>query len=400
MGTFWRWQCPQGILQGSIRPVNSTKAGGPASRIPSLDGLRALSIVLVLFGHMSGAAIAGVDAKADLGFASGLANLGVRVFFVISGYLITTLLIAESEKTGRIDLGKFYLRRTFRIFPAYYFYLLVIGGASAITALTVTGRDIVYALTYTMNMQTDRSWSVGHAWSLSVEEQFYLLWPVAVRYLGHRFSQRLALATIALCPLIRLTWAAALPEHHGLIGEAFPTVADTIATGCVMAGIRHEIGDVALWRRLKPLYRLVSHPAVLLALPVLAIVIELNHHHARPYWLVGETALNVSIALLVNRVIRSSDDLPGRLLNWGPLVWVGTLSYSIYLWQQPFMDLTRNDWTTSLPTSLGLMLAAACFSFYFVEKPILALRRTVEKRLYGTKPKPEATPKVAGVDGA
>lgn len=370
----------------------------PSARIPSLDGLRAVSILLVLFGHMTETWLSGTSHRLDLGAAGDLSNLGVRVFFVISGYLITSLLIAETEKTGRIDLGKFYLRRTFRIFPAYYFYILVVAAASTFTTLAVTARDILHTLTYTVNFQPERSWSMGHAWSLSVEEQFYLLWPVAVRFLGHLSSLRLALAVVFLCPPIRILWAMALPEYQGLIGEAFPTVADTIATGCVMAGIRHRVGDAKLWKRLEPVYRLARRPAVLLLLPVLAVAIELNHQHARPYWLVGETVLNLSIALLIDRVIRSAKDLPGRILNWRPLVWVGTLSYSLYLWQQPFLDRSRQEWSTSTPLNLALLLVAACFSFYLVEKPMLTLRQRVEKRLY--RPKPTTTPLPAGADGA
>jgi len=110
----------------------------------------------------------------------------------------------------------------------------------------------------------------------------------------------------------------------------------------------------------------------------------------------------VSIALIINRVIRSSDDLPGRVLNWRPLVWMGTLSYSIYLWQQPFLDSSRHELSTSLPMSLVFMLAAACLSFYLVEKPMLALRQRAEKRLYGAKPKPgpQSAHETTGADGA
>ena len=127
-------------------------------RVPSLDGLRAVSIALVIFSHLCGT-------RGFLGERVGnvfaLGELGVTVFFVISGYLITTLLLAEIETTGRISLPRFYLRRTFRIVPAYYAFL---AGAVALAAAGLIGlqpADIGHAVTYTSNYYPGRAWPVG-----------------------------------------------------------------------------------------------------------------------------------------------------------------------------------------------------------------------------------------------
>src|ERR1700753_2781860 len=140
--------------------------------IPSLDGLRTISVVLVMLGHLYGTR--GYPQDAITRQAGRFAHFGVEVFFVISGLLITTLLLKEREQTGRIDLVNFYLRRTFRIFPAAFFYITVV-------AIVAHPGYLRYAYTYTMCYASQaRPWLLGHLWSLSVEEQFYLLWPAAL----------------------------------------------------------------------------------------------------------------------------------------------------------------------------------------------------------------------------
>lgn len=148
------------------------------ARIPSLDGLRAISIVMVLVAHASGTRLFPVPASA--GNLLGLGEFGVHVFFVISGFLITGLLLDELARTNRVDLRRFYLRRALRIFPPYYTYLAVVFLLALAGALQLAPRDMAHGLTYTSNYYPARSWFLGHTWSLSVEEQFYLLWPAVL----------------------------------------------------------------------------------------------------------------------------------------------------------------------------------------------------------------------------
>jgi peptidoglycan/LPS O-acetylase OafA/YrhL len=122
------------------------------NRIPGLDGLRAVSILFVLSGHLVG------NPFGDL------ANLGVRVFFVISGYLITLLLIREEGKTGTVSLRQFYARRALRIFPASYSLVLVVTAAYILGVIDLHRGDLLHAYTYTMNYSVDRSWWLGHLW--------------------------------------------------------------------------------------------------------------------------------------------------------------------------------------------------------------------------------------------
>src|SRR5271157_945604 len=164
-------------------------------QIPSLDGLRAISIALVLYGHATGTL--GFPIASD---RFGLAAAGVRTFFIISGFLITKLLLKEIASKGTISLRAFYRRRVLRIFPAFYAYWLVTLALVMVGLLAVPARDLAYAATYTINYVVDRSWSVGHLWSLAVEEQFYALWPLTLFFLGRKRSFSLACGVLLLVP--------------------------------------------------------------------------------------------------------------------------------------------------------------------------------------------------------
>ena len=319
----------------------SDARGAPVSRLPSLDGLRAISIGLVLFGHVPKTA----DYLHPLGRFANLSMFGVRVFFVISGYLISTLLFHELKKSGKVSLAKFYFRRTFRIFPAFYVYVGVIAALSAAGWITLQEGDIFHAVTYTTNYHYDRAWYLGHLWSLSVEEQFYLLWPAALLLLGRQRGLVLAAAFVLVAPIVR---AATLKLHlspEAGIGESFQTIGDSIATGCLLAGLRTRLEASRLY------VALLDSPAFILV-PVVSI--GLLYFSDRPSidYTIGETAMNVGCALTIHWSIRHHDGVVGRFLNARPIAFVGTLSYSIYLWQQLFLHLVPGQIVTMFPLNL------------------------------------------------
>src|SRR5260221_2596508 len=205
-------------------------------RIAGLDGLRAISIALVLTGHLAGTKFCYPRAVYEQ--FGDLANLGVRVFFVISGYLITALLLDEHHKTGSISLRQFYLRRTLRIFPAFFAFMAAIVLLNARGLIDLFPGDLLHAASFTMNYHYVRAWWVGHLWSLSVEEQFYALWPAVLLLLGIRRGLKGAAIALAAAPIVRVAIVLWRPSQVPGIGEWFPTAADTIATGCLMAGLQ------------------------------------------------------------------------------------------------------------------------------------------------------------------
>jgi len=328
-----------------------------STRIPSLDGLRAISIGMVVVSHLT----VGYDRWLDVG------NLGVRVFFVISGYLITTLLLAEVAKTRTISLRGFYLRRIARIFPAFYAFLAVMLVLDATGAIALAPSDTIAAFTYTMNYHYDRSWYVGHIWSLSVEEQFYLLWPALLLLAGVRRGLLVAAAFVVLAPLIRVATWYLLPEQRIGIGESFQTIFDAIATGCLLAGVRR-------WLSGQPRYLAALRSPWFVFVPLLAFGCNYMKGHAITDFLVGETLTNLAIALCIDRWVRWPDDRVGRLLNTRPMIFVGGLSYSLYLWQQVFVEKHRAWAVQKLPLNLVCMVGAALASYYLIEQPVLRLR--------------------------
>lgn len=215
-------------------PIANATSSKPGSRILGLDGLRAFSISLVLIGHLLGTRDFHppevISRVLDL---FSLGPLGVRVFFVISGFLITSLLVEEERRTGTVSLSRFYFRRTLRIFPPYYLYISIIVLMEAIGALSLQPGDVWHAVTYTTNYHRDRSWYLGHAWSLAVEEQFYILWLLLYRSLGQSRAKRVLFGYILLAPVWRLLVAFVLPSQRlGLARRSSPRRMASPAAAC------------------------------------------------------------------------------------------------------------------------------------------------------------------------
>jgi peptidoglycan/LPS O-acetylase OafA/YrhL len=334
-------------------------------RIPSLDGLRAVSILLVLYGHAVGTAGFPVTKR-----SFGLAEAGVRIFFIISGFLITLLLLKELDSTGRISLKGFYRRRILRIFPAFYAYWTVILVLVLAGSLAIPPRDFVYAATYTINYVIERPWHLGHLWSLAVEEQFYALWPLTIFLLGRRRAFWAAGTVVLMVPFIRLAQFRFWPSHRLGITEEFHTIADCIATGCVLAGLQGWLWSYDRYRRF------IGSWQFWLA-PLAAMVAVVAGLHPRVKWLVGIPIFNISVALCIDRWTRLSDADPiAKALNWRPLAFLGVLSYSLYLWQQPFMDRSGHHPWNRFPLNVALAFLLALVSYYLIEKPFLSLRYT------------------------
>ena len=338
-------------------------------RIPGLDGLRAISIAIVLYAHSMG-----TRNMPPVPQISVFGDLGVRTFFVISGFLITTLLLDEYGKHGRISLRDFYIRRVYRIFPAFYVYLAVLLGIAAVGWISLPATDVAFAATYTMNFHAQRTWWLGHLWSLAVEEQFYLVWPLAMSLLRPQRALWFAIGAIIAAPVLRCAAWVVWPSVRPLTDQAFPFVFDTLATGCVLALARD-------WLETSPIYTAWIDSPAFWVLP-LACVFALAVPRTGFNLGLGVTIGNLGIAMAIHRCVRHPEFPVGRVLAWRPLVFVGGLSYSLYLWQQPFVNRHADSIVNSFPFHLLCALGAALASYYLVEQPMLALRtrRAARKR--------------------
>ncbi len=354
-------------------PRARRSAADAGFRVPSLDGLRAVSILLVVTAH----SISPDRYPTAFSLFGHLGNTGVRVFFLISGFLITSLLLKEYAASGRISLVNFYMRRVIRIFPAFYAYVGVVALLAWAGRIQLLPGDMLHALTYTMNYDRYRSWYVNHLWSLSVEEQFYLLWPAALLIAGPRRALKGAAAAIVIVPLARfwiyLDFAREnpiSPYYATALDRYFQAVCDSLATGCVVAGCYDALGRV---RRYVELQRRVWYPLAPLALILASGAL---HRVSLPVYLIlGQSGANIGIALLLDYWVRQPDSLSGRVLNLGWMAKIGVLSYSIYLWQELLLDMTPGGITLPFPLNIGAVLAVSLASYYCVEKQALRLRR-------------------------
>lgn len=348
------------------------------ARIPCLDGLRAASIVLVLFAH----------ARRTLPFYDqipdallkmfGNGTLGVMMFFAISGYLITTLLIREREREGRIDLPSFYQRRILRIFPAFYAYLLVVGLLALAGVIDLGLGRWLSAATFTRNYAflwaddgaNPDKWFVGHFWTLSLEEQFYLLWPITLAMIGPLTSRKVAAGALLAIPLLRIASYVFFPATRDGLAFMLHTSADAVAMGCLLALAEKEPRVEKLLSSLKG-----SHAAVA-ALFLFAVTPFLRSSFGGAYWMtVGQTLESLCLVLIIAWAIRNADSVGGRVLQNPVIVRVGVLSYSLYLWQQLFLTQHNETWTGLFPINFVMCYIAAELSYRFIEKPFLAMRR-------------------------
>lgn len=357
----------------------------PRRGIPSLDGWRALSIAMVLALH----SLQGIHFRLASHTANtlvySLANgaMGVRIFFVISGYLITRLLLREQERTGRISLSGFYIRRVFRILPPLYLYLAVVVALIAAGRIVLAMRYPAYAaafLTIYANSPDKDFWTLEHTWSLCVEEQFYLLWPFALVWAlktsdavaRQKRAMRAAAISIIIIAILRIPWylppftvlhplGNALFQLDGILFGAFAAVAE---------------GHVTFERWYT---RATQRPWLLLVFLFGVSSYLENAFPGKYIRTVGAPLDGLVIMWLLLWTVRQPSTSFALWLNWRPVAWVGVLSYSLYLWQTIFLH-DGNEKIFGLaqhppiPVALLLVFVAACASFYLVEQPVLRLR--------------------------
>ena len=369
--------CGRGPRKLSNAVSNTPNSG----RLPSLDGLRAVSISLVLGSHSVHAQ--GFPAEWEGCFRWLFDGaLGVRCFFTISGFLITYLMLLEVQRSGRGSLRNFYLRRTLRILPVYFLFLLALGGLQMATPFSLTSAQWISSLTFTVNFFPG-VWSNGHLWSLAVEEQFYLIWPFLFVLAGLAGQMRratlLLLVPLVSAPVFRVIgytgWAG--PELRWLFNSAsFLMHMDGLAMGCLAAFLFH--GERL---RIEQLIGAWPKAVCLTALGLIGLPYVLSRLFLGGIFTVplGPTTQSLGFTLLLLLGIVRPTWGGYRLLNWAPICQVGVLSYSLYLWQQIFCSPPQDFgvdavWWMSFPGWLFAAFAAAAVSYYAFELPLVQLR--------------------------
>ncbi len=337
--------------------------------LPSLDGLRAFAVLLTSLVHLLPGVLPG-------GF------VGVDVFFVLSGFLITTILLGEQSAEGRIRVSRFYLRRARRLLPAVIALLMVF---TAVVLLSSPGRHellvaaIVDAgvLSYVINwagvLGHDVPWQTDHLWSLSVEEQFYLLWPLALIALLKVASRRtIMIVTLAGVALSSVGQAVVYQITHQVAWsyEATPFHAGGILLGCLLGqSFSWRSTDLPFGRWALRRWPVGVAVAVLV---VLSLTIDLDHAFAFTGGiLIASLAAGVIVMGLIVQDTTEARSLVRRVFNSRIMVALGKRSYSIYLWQNfmawVFTASLRESWLW-LPVNVVATLATAEISYRYVER--------------------------------
>ncbi|WP_394770970.1 acyltransferase family protein [Lacisediminihabitans sp.] len=363
-------------------PATVPSSDRRVGRFAGLDGLRAIAVVAVILFHLTPGAVPG-------------GYLGVDVFFVISGFLITGLLLRERESTGRIRLGAFWLRRARRLLPAL---AIVVVACSALAlalrgdVLVHLGRQVLGAATFSSNwlsIGVGQSYFDGTApelfrnlWSLAVEEQFYLVWPLAMLALLLVPSRRLriglvvalAVASAAAMWLIYLPGADATRVYYGTDTHCFGLAIGS-AIAILVNDAPRRLAALAS-RRFATRIAAAFGAASIVALCALAVSMPASAPFVYRGGLVG-VALLTAVAILGSI---GTGSLLGRVLDSAPLRWIGERSYGLYLWHWPVFVLvvaalpgwqrTGGDGWAMGAVALVITVAASAASYRLVERPI------------------------------
>lgn len=335
--------------------------------LPALDGLRAVAVFTVIAYHL------GIDAVPG--------DLGVSAFFVLSGFLITWLLLREHEASGTLSLRQFYVRRVLRIFPAYYAFIAVSFAIDSVrgdhwpSGLGLSA--VFYLVNYYNALHGHPVTSIAHAWSLGVEEQFYLMWPIVLLLLLRGGTMRAA-RVLAVVIVGVMLWRCALYLGAGVgtayVYNAFDTRFDNLAVGCVLALTAGTpwLQRVAGWLASSPL----APVATLAALLVSRTAVGDTYHYA-----VGFTVDAVLLAVFIVQLLQLSRSGLWSWLESPPARYLGAISYPLYLWHLWGLGVGHRFQTAGLVGEFGAGLLAsvalATGSYYLIERPFLSLKRRI-----------------------
>ena len=337
------------------------------SHLPALDGLRMVAVLTVILNHV------GYDAVP--------ADLGVSIFFVLSGFLITWLLLKEKERTGAISLKSFYLRRLFRLLPAYYVFLAIVltnyfgrSHGAVVPRTDIILPSLLYYANYFNAFHDHPPTPISHTWSLAVEEQFYLLWPLAFSFFIAR-GRPAVLRFLAISIVLVAAWRSFLfcVVHVGTayVYNAFDTRFDNLAVGCLAAMLVQSTEVLALAEKIS---RRAAYPALTILLIGCSRAMPEAYHYS-----VGFTVEATLLAIAILQIMQLATRPAWRWLSHPVSVYIGSISYPMYLYHGLCASLSLRLFPDRVlprfPLVVGLAIVLGTVSFYVVEKPFLRLRR-------------------------
>ena len=336
-------------------------------KYPSLNGLRGVSILMVVVSHLRFS----WNPWYHIVFNG---PLGVGMFFVISGFLITTLCLKEIRQEGRLSLRAFYIRRGLRILPVAYLYIFIVFLLDKLFHLHLPYFQYLAALFYMMNfsyfIRNGSTVEMGHFWSLATEEQFYIIFPFVLKKSRKLFGYCVGFIVLAL-PLI-CTLQQIFPAINGGVAYGFTHYLikfQSIAVGCLLALLAFNNRLDGKW-----LFAQKFWGNIIAIILIYALQFD-------PFYTLGAVYSNLVIALLIGYIILTNiiktNDWVYRVLNSKILKLIGTLSYSIYIWQQIFTfgDDRLPAVFQTFPYNIGFLIVIPCISYYGYERYFLKLKQ-------------------------
>ena len=343
------------------------------SYFPSLDGFRAISVMMVIAFHLY--------LKSQYTWYYHLANgaLGVDIFFIISGFLITTLLLKERAKNGSINLKNFYIRRVLRIFPAAYVYLSTIVVVCLVLKYSIDKINMIACFTYLADFSSigrkHTNWATGHFWSLAVEEQFYLFFPL------------LLVKNIKAYVWMLLFILVILPVYFVVVG-AFASLDFKILYFITHFLIKFQgiaIGSMTsllVFQKIIDLEKVKFNKIIINVLNIFLLVSIFYLGYEDFFSVKGmlkDEVISIQVAtLIIINIFFPKDNFFYYFLNNKVIKFFGVLSYSIYIWHILFTDITYKPFPSffyQIPINFLCILITATISYYFLEKPFLNLKK-------------------------
>jgi peptidoglycan/LPS O-acetylase OafA/YrhL len=366
------------VTSRKSQPISSLGEG--AGHLPQLDTLRAFAITAVLIRHFWPE----IQPAIDLG------NRGVRFFFVLSGFLITGILLrsrAQAEADGSTpgySIRHFYARRVLRIFPVYYLVLALTWLLGFPEIRNIIGWHLLYATNIHSAIHAQYEQSASHLWSLSVEEQFYLVWPWLMFFVPRRWLPRALAAIVLMGPCFRL-WGYLVGLNWVAMNVLPLASLDSLGLGAWLAWL--YVAPTRPWARV----RSQLGTAALLAIPIVAIG-WINSATGRPHlggWvrlILEDTAWACISLWIIDRAAQRVGGRMGRFLEWPPLMYLGRISYGVYLIHlfvpTAMYQLTSRvglPYPATRPVQFlawsAITIGLAALSWHFVERPINGLKR-------------------------
>jgi peptidoglycan/LPS O-acetylase OafA/YrhL len=361
--------------------IATAPAGRPIKNyIPTLDGWRAVAIVIVLLCHGSDSmqrALGHWSAPvADFLKLRGLA--GVRIFFGISGFLITSRLLDEMKQSSPGILRRFYIRRAFRILPPAVGFLLILGGLSVAGVVDVSARSWLASMFFLNNYFGANGWYTGHFWSLAVEEHFYMLWPSLLLLLGMVGGAWLATGlSIAV-----VMWRAVCYHFQWGMGEHFYGRTDIQLDGLLWGAVMARYYAEPKVR--EALRALLGWPVGPLLVVGVMVSFAFQPHHGWKVFHALYAAQAIAIPFMLLSTVLHPKGMISRVLESAALGWLGRMSYSVYLWQQLFCvwDSARDGrlyWVQVWPINFAAPVVCAMLSYHFLEQPFIRMGSRLAK---------------------